>query len=89
MHNCGCTNMLAFDACRYSAGTIDALEMMDDDKVDLDLIAALIRHIVLEEEVRFCFTASYFQDTTELWPVAVINNYQLHSSHLLHRYEVF
>ncbi|NXD70952.1 DHX36 helicase, partial [Eolophus roseicapillus] len=34
----------------YSAGTIDALEMMDDDKVDLDLIAALIRHIVLEEE---------------------------------------
>uniref|UniRef100_A0A8C6YKZ0 RNA helicase n=1 Tax=Nothoprocta perdicaria TaxID=30464 RepID=A0A8C6YKZ0_NOTPE len=35
---------------RYSASTIDALEMMDDDKVDLDLIAALIRHIVLEEE---------------------------------------
>ncbi|XP_021149830.2 ATP-dependent DNA/RNA helicase DHX36 isoform X1 [Columba livia] len=35
---------------RYSAGTIGALEMMDDDKVDLDLIAALIRHIVLEEE---------------------------------------
>ncbi|NXE09580.1 DHX36 helicase, partial [Lophotis ruficrista] len=34
----------------YSASTIDALEMMDDDKVDLDLIAALIRHIVLEEE---------------------------------------
>ncbi|NWZ34265.1 DHX36 helicase, partial [Brachypodius atriceps] len=35
---------------RYSASTINALEMMDDDKVDLDLIAALIRHIVLEEE---------------------------------------
>ncbi|NWZ70811.1 DHX36 helicase, partial [Acrocephalus arundinaceus] len=35
---------------RYSASTIDALEMMDDDKVDLDLIAALIRYIVLEEE---------------------------------------
>ncbi|NWV08962.1 DHX36 helicase, partial [Ptilonorhynchus violaceus] len=35
---------------RYSASTIDALEMMDDDKVDLDLVAALIRHIVLEEE---------------------------------------
>ncbi|NXE95347.1 DHX36 helicase, partial [Menura novaehollandiae] len=35
---------------RYSASTIDALEMMDDDKVDLDLIAALIKHIVLEEE---------------------------------------
>lgn len=27
--------------------------MMDDDKVDLDLIAALIRHIVLEEEVQW------------------------------------
>ncbi|NXH35152.1 DHX36 helicase, partial [Myiagra hebetior] len=36
--------------CRYSASTIDALEMMDDDKVDLDLVAALIKHIVLEEE---------------------------------------
>lgn len=71
MHGCGCTNILAFDACRYSAGTIDALEMMDDDKVDLDLIAALIRHIVLEEEVPFCFIAQCFQDTTELWPVAV------------------
>ncbi|XP_005419119.2 ATP-dependent DNA/RNA helicase DHX36 [Geospiza fortis] len=35
---------------RYSASTISALEMMDDDKVDLDLVAALIRHIVLEEE---------------------------------------
>lgn len=30
--------------------------MIDDDKVDLNLIAALIRHIVLEEEVSFlCF----------------------------------
>lgn len=46
------TNVCAVNACRYSASTIDALEMMDDDKVDLDLIAALIRHIVLEEEVR-------------------------------------
>ncbi|KAF7243228.1 ATP-dependent DNA/RNA helicase DHX36 [Varanus komodoensis] len=36
---------------RYSESTIDALEMMDDDKIDLDLIAALIRYIVLEEEV--------------------------------------
>ncbi|NXD93348.1 DHX36 helicase, partial [Chaetorhynchus papuensis] len=36
--------------CRYSASTIDALDMMDDDKVDLDLVAALIKHIVLEEE---------------------------------------
>ncbi|NXC59305.1 DHX36 helicase, partial [Aleadryas rufinucha] len=35
---------------RYSASTIDALEMMDDDKVDLDLVAALIKHIVLQEE---------------------------------------
>lgn len=79
--------MLPSAAHRYSASTIDALEMMDDDKVDLDLIAALIRHIVLEEEVCFCFTALYFQDTTELWPVAVTNNYQLHSYH--RRYEVF
>ncbi|NWV60216.1 DHX36 helicase, partial [Malurus elegans] len=35
---------------RYSDSTINALEMMDDDKVDLDLVAALIRHIVLKEE---------------------------------------
>uniref|UniRef100_A0A8C5T3P8 ATP-dependent DNA/RNA helicase DHX36 n=1 Tax=Malurus cyaneus samueli TaxID=2593467 RepID=A0A8C5T3P8_9PASS len=35
---------------RYSDNTISALEMMDDDKVDLDLVAALIRHIVLKEE---------------------------------------
>lgn len=36
--------------------------MMDDDKVDLDLIAALIRHIVLEEEVRFCLLSSHSND---------------------------
>ncbi|KAL7990926.1 hypothetical protein Chor_014356 [Crotalus horridus] len=36
---------------RYSETTIDALEMMDDDKIDLVLIAALIRYISLEEEV--------------------------------------
>uniref|UniRef100_A0A8D2B5Y0 ATP-dependent DNA/RNA helicase DHX36 n=1 Tax=Sciurus vulgaris TaxID=55149 RepID=A0A8D2B5Y0_SCIVU len=35
---------------RYSASTVDVIEMMDDDKVDLNLIAALIRYIVLEEE---------------------------------------
>nr|XP_021514063.1 ATP-dependent RNA helicase DHX36 [Meriones unguiculatus] len=35
---------------RYSASTVNVLEMMDDDKVDLNLIAALIRYIVLEEE---------------------------------------
>ena len=28
---------------------------MDDEKVDLNLIAALIRYIVLEEEVSFVF----------------------------------
>lgn len=44
---------LCFPCCRYSASTVDALEMMDDDKVDLDLIAALIKHIVLEEEVQW------------------------------------
>lgn len=65
--------MYAFNACRYSASTIDALEMMDDDKVDLDLIAALIRHIVLEEEVHFCLLSSHFNDVAELWSVAVGN----------------
>jgi len=45
--------------------------MMDDDKVDLDLIAALIRHIVLEEEVRFCLLSTRFNDVTELLSVAV------------------
>ncbi|KAG8136062.1 putative ATP-dependent RNA helicase DHX36 protein [Naja naja] len=35
---------------RYSEATIDALEAIDDDKIDLDLIAALIRYIALEEE---------------------------------------
>ena len=37
--------------CRYSDSTIEALEMLDnDDKIDLELILALIRHIVLNEE---------------------------------------
>uniref|UniRef100_A0A7N6BDQ6 ATP-dependent DNA/RNA helicase DHX36 n=1 Tax=Anabas testudineus TaxID=64144 RepID=A0A7N6BDQ6_ANATE len=36
---------------RYSDNTIAALEMLDnDDKIDLDLIVALIRHIVLNED---------------------------------------
>uniref|UniRef100_A0AAR2LJA2 ATP-dependent DNA/RNA helicase DHX36 n=1 Tax=Pygocentrus nattereri TaxID=42514 RepID=A0AAR2LJA2_PYGNA len=36
---------------RYSDSTIDALEMMDeDDKINLELIAALIRHIVMNED---------------------------------------
>uniref|UniRef100_A0A7N6B5H0 RNA helicase n=1 Tax=Anabas testudineus TaxID=64144 RepID=A0A7N6B5H0_ANATE len=35
----------------YSDNTIAALEMLDnDDKIDLDLIVALIRHIVLNED---------------------------------------
>lgn len=44
-----------FNFDRYSGSTVDVLEMMDDDKVDLNLIAALIRYIVLEEEVSFVF----------------------------------
>lgn len=37
---------------RYSDSTIDALEMMDDDdKINLELIVALIRHIVRNEDV--------------------------------------
>ncbi|XP_056622648.1 ATP-dependent DNA/RNA helicase DHX36 [Triplophysa dalaica] len=36
---------------RYSDSTIDALEMMDDDdKINLELIVALIRHIVRNED---------------------------------------
>ncbi|KAM9316510.1 ATP-dependent DNA/RNA helicase DHX36 [Gastrophryne carolinensis] len=35
---------------KYSQSTIDTLEAMDDEKVDIDLIAELIRHIVLKEE---------------------------------------
>ncbi|TMS07709.1 ATP-dependent RNA helicase DHX36 [Larimichthys crocea] len=36
---------------RYSDNTIQTLEMLDnDDKIDLELILALIRHIVLSEE---------------------------------------
>uniref|UniRef100_A0A8B9GX67 RNA helicase n=1 Tax=Astyanax mexicanus TaxID=7994 RepID=A0A8B9GX67_ASTMX len=36
---------------RFSDSTINALEMMDeDDKINLDLIVALIRHIVLNED---------------------------------------
>uniref|UniRef100_A0A3B5PSG3 RNA helicase n=1 Tax=Xiphophorus maculatus TaxID=8083 RepID=A0A3B5PSG3_XIPMA len=35
---------------RYSDGTIEAVEMLDtDEKIDLELILALIRHIVLNE----------------------------------------
>uniref|UniRef100_A0A671QRK5 ATP-dependent DNA/RNA helicase DHX36 n=1 Tax=Sinocyclocheilus anshuiensis TaxID=1608454 RepID=A0A671QRK5_9TELE len=36
---------------RYSDSTTDALEMMDDDdKINLELIVALIRHIVMKED---------------------------------------
>ncbi|XP_016118543.1 ATP-dependent RNA helicase DHX36-like, partial [Sinocyclocheilus grahami] len=36
---------------RYSDSTTDALEMMDDDdKINLQLIVALIRHIVMKED---------------------------------------
>ncbi|XP_059187747.1 ATP-dependent DNA/RNA helicase DHX36 [Centropristis striata] len=36
---------------RYSDNTIEALEMLDhDEKIDLELILALIRHIVLKDE---------------------------------------
>lgn len=44
----------SLDVYRYSTSTIAALESMDDDKIDLDLIAVLIRYIALEEEVSFC-----------------------------------
>ncbi|KAJ1088168.1 hypothetical protein NDU88_001327 [Pleurodeles waltl] len=35
---------------RYSNSTIEALESVDDEKIDFDLIVALIRHIVLKGE---------------------------------------
>lgn len=37
--------------------------MMDDEKVDLNLIAALIRYIVLEEEVSFVFFLIFKSET--------------------------
>lgn len=41
---------------RYSDTTIEALEILDrDEKIDLDLILALIRYIVLNEEVSLAF----------------------------------
>lgn len=49
-----------FMILRYSSSTIDALEMMDDDKIDLDLIATLIRYIALEEEVSFSLFSRYY-----------------------------
>jgi len=37
---------------RYSDSTIDTLQMMDDDeKINLELIVGLIRHIVMKEDV--------------------------------------
>ncbi len=37
---------------RYSDSTINALEMMDDDdKINLEFIVALIRHLVMKEDV--------------------------------------
>lgn len=38
--------------CRYSDDTIRAVEMLDsEEKIDLDLIVSLIRHIVLNADV--------------------------------------
>lgn len=39
-------------SCRYSDDTIQAMEMLDsDEKIDLQLIVSLIRHVVLNEGV--------------------------------------
>ena len=47
-------NDLSIVICRYSDNTIEVLEMLDeDDNIDLDLILALITHIVTKEEVSF------------------------------------
>lgn len=55
--------------------------MMDDDKVDLNLIAALIRYIVLEEEVSFVFK---FQN----WNIiSILFLYQGHEKNFLKCYK--
>lgn len=42
---------------RYSDSTIEAVEMLDnDEKIDLELILALIRYIVLNEGVSVIFS---------------------------------
>lgn len=42
---------------RYADGVIEALEILDgDEKIDLNLILALIRHIVLNERVSVVFS---------------------------------
>lgn len=39
-------------SCRYSDDTVQAVEMLDsDEKIDLQLIVSLIRHVVLNEGV--------------------------------------
>ncbi|XP_048460467.1 ATP-dependent DNA/RNA helicase DHX36 [Rhincodon typus] len=45
---------------RYSDSTIEALEILhDDDKIDLNLIVALIKHIVLHGELLLCVGSSH------------------------------
>lgn len=63
---------VTFNFDRYSASTIDVIEMIDDEKVDLNLIAALIRYIVLEEEV----SCVYFFSSSNI--VLILLEYQGH-----------
>lgn len=63
---------VTFNFDRYSASTIDVIEMIDDEKVDLNLIAALIRYIVLEEEV----SCVYFYSSSNI--VLILLEYQGH-----------
>lgn len=63
---------MTFNFDRYSASTIDVIEMIDDEKVDLNLIAALIRYIVLEEEV----SCVYFFSSSNI--VLLLLEYQGH-----------
>lgn len=54
---------------RYSDTTIEALEILDrDEKIDLDLILALIRYIVLNEEVSLAFHAQFQLQLVLNWP---------------------
>ena len=61
---------------RYSDDVIEAVEMLDnDEKIDLELIVALIRHIVLKEEVRL----TVFQDSC-----LKVANLRCHNKHFCH-----
>lgn len=51
---------------RYSDSTIETVEMLDnDDKIDLELILALIRHIVLNDQVSLALCSWFHGSQSE------------------------